>query len=49
MYFDFEDYRPDTPRIPTAISIREAVLVSVVVHLLAVIARTVVRTRGPAG
>lgn len=42
MYFDFEDYRPDTPRIPTAISIREAVLVSVVVHLLFVIAYLVV-------
>jgi TonB family protein len=38
MYFDFEDYRPDTPRIPTAISVREAVLASVIVHLLVVIA-----------
>jgi TonB family protein len=38
MYFDFEDYRPDTPRIPTAVSIREAVLVSVIVHLLVAIA-----------
>jgi TonB family protein len=42
MYFDFEDYRPDTPRIPTAISIREAVLASVVVHLLFVIAYLVI-------
>ncbi len=38
MYFDFEDYRPDTPRIPTAVSFREAVLVSVIVHLVVVIA-----------
>jgi TonB family protein len=38
MYFDFEDYRPDPPRIPTAISIREAVLVSVIAHLIVVIA-----------
>lgn len=38
MYFDFEDYRPDTPRIPTAVSIREAVLVSVIVHLVVAIA-----------
>ena len=37
MYFDFEDYRPDTPRISTAISVREAVLLSIVAHLLVVI------------
>jgi TonB family protein len=38
MFLDFQDYRPDTPRIPTAISVREAVLISLVVHLLVVIA-----------
>ena len=38
MFLDFQDYRPDTPRIPTAISVREAVLISLVVHLLFVIA-----------
>ena len=37
MYFDLEDYRPDTPRIPNPISIREAVLISVIVHLVFVI------------
>ncbi len=37
MYFDLEDYRPDTPRIPNPISIREAVLISVIVHLVVVI------------
>lgn len=38
MYFDFDEYRPDTPRMPTAMSVREAVLLSLVVHLLIVIA-----------
>jgi len=42
MYFDLEDYRPDTPRIPNPISIREAVLISVIVHLVLVIAYFVV-------
>jgi TonB family protein len=38
MYFDFEDYRPDTPRVATAISWREGVLLSVIFHLVMVIA-----------
>src|SRR5687768_1196675 len=37
MYFDFEDYRPDTPRVSTALSWREGVLLSVIFHLLMVI------------
>ena len=37
MYFDFDDYRPDTPRVVTAISWREGVLLSVIFHLLMVI------------
>lgn len=37
MYFDFDDYRPDTPRVVTAISWREGVLLSVIFHLLIVI------------
>ncbi|HVH25840.1 MAG TPA: TonB family protein [Vicinamibacterales bacterium] len=37
MYFDFEDYRPDTPRLASAISWREGVLLSVIFHLLMVI------------
>jgi TonB family protein len=38
MYLDLEDYRPDTPRVPQAISLREGVLVSLLVHALLVIA-----------
>lgn len=38
MYLDFEDYRPDIQPIGSAISWREGVLVSIIVHLLAVIA-----------
>jgi outer membrane biosynthesis protein TonB len=38
MYFDFDDYRPDTPRVVTAISWREGVLLSVIFHLLMFIA-----------
>lgn len=38
MYFDLEDYRPDTPRIPNAISVREGILLSIIVHLLLVVA-----------
>jgi TonB family protein len=37
MYFDFEDYRPDTPRVVTAISWREGVLISIIFHLLMMI------------
>ena len=38
MYFDFEENRPDTPTIASPLSLREGVLVSIVVHLLFVIA-----------
>ena len=34
MYFDFEDYRPDTPRVPSAISAREGGILSFFVHFL---------------
>lgn len=37
MYFDFEDYRPETPRVTSAISFREGVLLSLVFHLLALL------------
>jgi TonB family protein len=37
MYFDFEDYRPDTPTIGRVISWREGVLLSIIVHLAVVI------------
>jgi hypothetical protein len=32
MYLDLEDYRPDTPRVPTVISVREGVLVASLRH-----------------
>lgn len=38
MYFDFEDNRPDTPRIVQPISKREVVLVTINLHALVVIA-----------
>lgn len=38
MYLDLEDYRPDTPRVPVAISLREGILLSLLFHALAVIA-----------
>ena len=37
MYFDFEDNRPDTPTIARAISTREAVMITTIIHLLAII------------
>jgi len=38
MYFDFQDGHPDLERVPSALSAREGVLVSIIVHLLVVIA-----------
>ena len=38
MYFDWEDYRPETPRVTAPISVREAVLLSLLFHALLVIA-----------
>ena len=32
MYLDLEDYRPDVPRVPSVISVREGVLLSLVLH-----------------
>src|SRR5438093_4279774 len=37
MYFDFEDHRPDISPVGRAISWREGVLISIIVHLMAVI------------
>jgi TonB family protein len=37
MYIDFEDYRPETPRVERAISVREAVLISLVLHMAIVL------------
>jgi TonB family protein len=37
MYLDFEDYRPDTPRIASAFSVREGILLSLVIHAAFVI------------
>jgi TonB family protein len=38
MYFDFEDFKPGIEPVGSAISIREGVLVSIILHLLGVIA-----------
>ena len=38
MYFDFEDHRPDTPTIPRPMSAREVVLITVNLHLVALVA-----------
>jgi TonB family protein len=37
MYFDFEDYRPDITPVGSAISWREGILISVIVHMAMVI------------
>lgn len=37
MYFDFEDYRPDTPTIGRVISWREGILISIIIHLSVVV------------
>ncbi len=37
MYIDFEEHRPDTPHLERALSVREGVLISIIVHLLLVI------------
>jgi hypothetical protein len=37
MYFDFEDYRPDIVPVGRAISWREGILISIIVHLAAII------------
>jgi TonB family protein len=44
MYFDFEENRPDTPTIASPLSLREGVLLSIVIHLLFVIALLVMPT-----
>ncbi len=38
MYIDFEEHRPDTPRVERALSAREGVLISIIFHLLLFIA-----------
>ena len=38
MYFDFEDYHPDYTPIGRAISWREGILLSIIVHLMAILA-----------
>ncbi len=37
MYLDFQDGHPDYDRVPSALSTREGVLVSIIVHLVAII------------
>ena len=38
MYFNFEDNRPDTPRIPQPLSRREVVLLTINLHAFLLIA-----------
>jgi TonB family protein len=38
MYLDFEDHRPEIPRVPSAISAREGVILSIFAHALLVLA-----------
>ena len=38
MYFDFEDSHPETPTLSSPVSTREGVLLSIIIHLLVVIA-----------
>src|SRR5262249_11036452 len=47
MYFDFEDYRPDVPTIGRVISWREGILISIIVHLAAIILILVAPTLFP--
>ncbi|HEY8535804.1 MAG TPA: TonB family protein [Vicinamibacterales bacterium] len=42
MYFDFEDGHPEIPRVPSALTLREGVLLSIIVHLLAILAIVIV-------
>ena len=45
MYFDFEDGHPDLPRVPSALTAREGVMLSIIVHLvIALVAVLVPRT-----
>jgi TonB family protein len=44
MYFDFEDDRPDTPTIARAISSREGVMLSIILHLVALVVILVLPT-----
>ena len=37
MYFDFEDGHPDLERVPSALTAREGVLLTIIVHLLVII------------
>lgn len=37
MYFDLEDYHPEEPRVPQAMSAREGVLLAVILHLVALV------------
>jgi len=37
MYLDLEDYRPDTPRVNRAISVREGILMSLLAHAIGII------------
>ena len=42
MYFDFEDGHPDLPRVPSALTAREGVMLSIIVHLVIALAAVLV-------
>lgn len=42
MYFDFEDGHPDYARVPSALTAREGVLLSIIVHLIAILLMVIV-------
>ncbi len=42
MYFDFEDGHPDYARVPSALTAREGVMLSIIVHLVAVLLMVIV-------
>lgn len=48
MYLDLEDYRPDTPRVTSALSVREGILISLLVHAVFVIAWLLMPPPAPA-
>ena len=49
MYFDFEDYRPDTPTIGRVISWREGVLLSINGRVAATVGATLTTAEGDGG
>lgn len=47
MHLDLEDYRPDTPRVPQAMSLREGTLISLLIHAVLLILYLLAPEAGP--